>query len=195
MINKIYKIFIIVFLLYCKKITIPELYEELPQKQVSNTNPICIVWEDTPLLNSNKFLKAYAISRLFYSRVENTTGSLREILERGLKKKFSKEYSVYFSMDSHCFCTIQIRILKNEALWFPPQEFIQNPTPIRKGVLQVEFLAEYVLSPLKIKNEFKREIKEFVLATEEYQSTERVLSFIYKEFIEEIEAKTKTCFL
>lgn len=189
----IYIFYLLVFIIYCKKITIPDPYfksvEDKKRKEHQNT--LCFLWEFNSVLENDKPLKTYSISRLFYSSIQNTTGTLREILERGFIKKFSKEFLIYFQDSKECSCKIKIWIQKNEAIWLPPQEFIQNPIPIRKGKLEIFFLANYSINDQIYY--FQREIKEFLLPQEEYKSTERILSYIYGEFIEEIDSKIQVC--
>lgn len=189
----IYIFYLLIFIVYCKKITIPDPYLNTleNQKPKGHQNFLCFIWESNSILENNKPLKAYSISRLFYSSIENTTGTLREILERSFLKKFSKDFVLIFKDSKECSCKIKIGIQKNEAIWWPPQEFIQNPIPIRKGKLEVYFSANYSINDRLYF--FQREVKEFLLPQEEYKSTEKILSFIYREFIEEIYSKSQIC--
>ncbi len=190
--SRIYKsIFLILLFINCKNLIIPDPYSDIEEKDSVNQNKpyLCIIWHPSPILEQKKFLTAYTISRLFFYRIENQTGTVKEILERNFKKYFSNQYQVLFLENPDCNEKVKIQIIENQGIWFPPQEFIQNPIPIRKGSLEISFIAKYTI--LDYTYVFQRKLKEFVLPNEEYQSTEKIYSFFYKEFIQDVEKNLK----
>lgn len=65
----IYRIIFIVFIFAnCKKIAVPDPYSDGSENISTQENKpyLCIVWQPSQILNTNKFLKSYTISRFFF---------------------------------------------------------------------------------------------------------------------------------
>jgi hypothetical protein len=187
-----YFLFFVLILLNCKEISIPDIYNEYSIDLDSSEyqrfkEEVCIDLSGNNI-KTNAFIKAYSISRLFYSYLKNNTGSLEDIIKQALFKKFYYDKTkINFSKD---LCSHQMKIvIKNyEFIWFPPQEFIQNPIPVRKGQFLGSLQAEYIIKYDKsnISKIFNRNIKLNLLPGEEYNAIENTIAQILKEFIEEV---------
>ncbi len=129
-------------------------------------------------LDDAGWVKGLSISRLFFSSIENESGSLISLLSPPLKSLINKKGYQYFphkpkdkssaSLDKHYLLNIHIK--KKIFLWLPPVEFIQTPTPRRRGELRIDFLIEtqYIK---------KTNAKDIILWSEKYQEKDRVPAF------------------
>lgn len=93
--------------------------------------------------------RAVTISRFFASRVENRTGTLRELLtpavEEALRRRGYRSAAVAgdgAGPAGEVDRRLEIALEAAEILWLPPQEFIQTPTPRRDGRVRLRFRIE-----------------------------------------------------
>ncbi len=96
------KFFLLILLIFCKKISIPVPDTEKLENHSSYRNSGCVVIKTRQKeLETNKWIRSYSISRFFYTNLENTTGSFKEILLKSLQSHFLsnfielKEYDKY----------------------------------------------------------------------------------------------------
>lgn len=183
-----------IFFLYCQKITVeiyPEIEIDKNLKSVKTNNEICLhIFSDNINLETSKFLKAYTISRLFYSHVENRSGTLKEVLKEGVEKRFyDVPVKIIFKSElQSCLNFITIKVESYHFIWYPPQEFIQTPIPVRKGSFNVEFKATYIIKydQKKKEKQFYQNFVQFILPQNEYITMQNTISQILRDFIEEI---------
>ncbi len=193
----IFRILFLLLFLFCKKIEIPIPYNEnrRPDTQIKDQNIICLKIESNPELDivHRSFVTTYSISRLFSSRIENVTGSLKELIEKSIINKFYKDYNIFIEDDSqnnnNCNQRIEIWINYYNFSWFPPQEFIQNPQPIRKGKFVVDFSSRYSITlnnKIIVEKKFDRNFLQNLLPLQEYRNIELTISDIIKDLVDEI---------
>jgi|GEM_PF-2586561 len=181
-------ILLILFISFCKQISVPDIYPEFQEPKEINqyADEVCVIINGKDL-EKDSFIRAYSISRLFSSQVKNQSGSLLELLKKGiLKRSYQEKIQVIFNK-SGCKKTIFLNIHEYEFIWYPPQEFIQNPIPIRKGEFLAKFDADYTILKGKkqAQKNFRVNIKLYLLPGEEYNSIERTVAQILKDFIDE----------
>lgn len=81
------------------------------------------------------FARAYAVSRLFSTRVKNQSGSLARLLEPALHEALRRRgYRVA------CAGELDLEVHAEEValLWLPPREFIQTPVAREKGAVRLD---------------------------------------------------------
>lgn len=189
--------FIIFFilLLNCQKIYI-DLYPDIEiQNNITSKDSyseICynIYAISNMNIDTTKFVKAYSISRLFSSNIENTSGTLKDILKTGIEKRFSQDpvkIILHHNIES-CSNFILILIENYDFSWYPPQEFIQNPVPLRKGSFKAHFNAKYIIhfNNKKIEKQFSQNIVQNILPKNESISIQNTISQLFKDFIDEV---------
>ncbi len=187
-------IFLILFI-NCQKIFIdvyPEINIQSKTINKDSYNEICYDIHTNNHLNidTNKFVKAYSISRLFNSNIENKSGTLKDILKNGIEKRFSQDpvKIIFHHNTESCSNSILILIENYDFSWYPPQEFIQNPVPIRKGSFKAQFDAKYIIhfSHKQIEKQFSQNIVQNILPQKEYITIQNIISQLLKDFIDEI---------
>ncbi len=181
-------VLLFLFISFCKQISVPDIYPEFqePKETTQFTDQVCVVINGKDL-EKDSFIRAYSISRLFSSQIKNRSGSLLELLKKGILKRFYQEKIQVIFNKSSCNKEIFLNINQYEFLWYPPQEFIQNPIPIRKGEFLSTFDANYILKKEKKQTQknFRRNIRLYLLPGEEYLSIEKTIAQILKDFIDE----------
>ncbi|GIX42148.1 MAG: hypothetical protein KatS3mg129_1881 [Leptospiraceae bacterium] len=191
----IFYVTVIYFFLYfisCKEINVPDLYPDIQDTSFFKTSnfieEVCISIKSNMDIDRNDFIKTYSISRLFYSYIKNQSGSIRELLNKGILKKFLYDRINVKFQQNHCLNKIEIFITNYEFKWLPPQEFIQNPVPIRKGEFLADFSANYIIKykNQKINKNYKNNIILNLLPKEEYNSIEIAIAQILRSFIDEL---------
>lgn len=121
---------IALFLPACLKIKIPPgIYPPRPGERTGVAIEI-----SGPEADRSDFAHAYAVSKIYRTRVENETGSLRDLL---LPAVFDLLKNPQIHLPSGSKLTIQIE--KSELFWIPPREFIETPTPVKAGEVTIHF--------------------------------------------------------
>jgi hypothetical protein len=87
------------------------------------------------------FARAYSYYRIFSSRLENETGSLHDLLLPGVTESLRRKG---LGVCENCSDLLEINISRSRAVWLPPREFIETPTPKERGEVIVEFRIETV---------------------------------------------------
>ncbi len=186
-------IIFLIFFLNCQKIFI-DIYPEINlhnKIDKSSLEKVCYNIDSVHNvdIDTNKFVRAYSISRLFYSYVENQSGTLKEILMNGIEKRF-----YYDPIDlrrelqpQSCLAYIFITIENYDFSWYPPQEFIQHPDPIRKGSFKGQLEARYILKFNKeIEKQFSHNIIQNILPKKEFISIQNTIEQLLRDFIDEV---------
>ncbi len=88
------------------------------------------------------FARAYSYYRIFSSRLENETGSLRDLLLPGVTEALRRQGQ---GVCENCTDVLEINIVRSRAVWLPPREFIETPTPRERGEVVIEFKIETTL--------------------------------------------------
>ena len=122
-----------------------EKQQVLPQ---AHTAALRINWRGKDL-NKRGWLKALSISRLFYSKINNQSGSLQELLapalgelleRKGFKNISTAKANSQAELSKHDGYVLDIQVKRHLLLWLPPVEFIQTPRPRRRGKVLLDFL-------------------------------------------------------
>lgn len=97
--------------------------------------------------NRRDFARAYSYYRIFSSRLENETGSLRDLLLPGAAEALRRKG---LGVCDTCSEALEINLVRSRAVWLPPREFIETPTPRERGQVIVEFKIETTLRGRKL---------------------------------------------
>ena len=112
-------------------------------------------------MDESDWAKALTISRFFYTGVENTTGSPRELLLPAVREVLRQRgYRTVVAEDSRPNAgavaapasqgdefSFELAAERNVILWLPPREFIQTPRARVHGVVRVDMVYESRLYP------------------------------------------------
>ena len=141
--------------LACMEIHIPPpQLADSPKKESQKKNPqanlatLRLSWIGKDL-DERGWVKALSISRLFYSKINNQSGSLQELLapaldelakQKGFKSSLHTQAKSQVNFPSNYNeSELRIELKRHLLLWLPPVEFIQTPRPRRRGKILLDF--------------------------------------------------------
>ncbi len=161
------------FFVSCFDIHIPPIDtpEASPRGIIGDALPISIFYLEFKGsdLQKRDWVQALSISRFFFSGVENKSGSLVNLLEPAVKAIIKKKgydggqiFSIRSSIGSSIhsikkgkeskksYYMLSVNIKRHRLFWLPPVEFIQTPTPRKKGEISLDFFIETEIIPIFI---------------------------------------------
>ncbi|MEQ8353328.1 MAG: hypothetical protein RH862_17770 [Leptospiraceae bacterium] len=112
-------------------------------------------------LDDSEWIRSYTNYRVFFDDLENTTGSIRDLLEPGILQSIHRSEmrlaanTSATEMNRELFqkygtgsadCTLKIEIQEKSLSYFPRREFIQTPGGIRPGHIVTYFEYSYCLN-------------------------------------------------
>ena len=128
----------------CYKINIPPpqiILNKINITKTHNNKKVKIIITSSSNIETKRWVKALSISRLFFRGIKNESGSIKNLLEPKIKEIIINSGYVLYEENSETLpdLILNINIEKNILIWLPPFEFIQTPSPSRKGEIRLDF--------------------------------------------------------
>ena len=131
----------------CTELSVPPVIEETFMIPPPDQGPgVRITWEGEGL-ESPEWIRSYTVYRIFFDDLENTSGSIRTLLEPGVVQSIHRnefkvardtgftdsnnELNRYATAQTDC--TLSIKVEQRDLSYFPRREFVQTPGGIRPG--------------------------------------------------------------
>ena len=143
----------------CSKVSVPPPFESeyvLPPSK--DALAVGFRWQGN-LLTDTDWIRSYTQYRIVYDDMENTTGSIMELMKPAVKQALhqndlmladytdlDREPAEEATPDAALPCTVTFDLVTRDLNWYPRREFIQTTNGIRPGYIVTYFEYRYCLN-------------------------------------------------
>ncbi|HBS06905.1 MAG TPA: hypothetical protein DEA96_18185 [Leptospiraceae bacterium] len=144
----------------CTELTVPPIVEEAFIIPPPASGPaVELKWEGSDV-NDSEWIRSYTVYRIVFDDLENTSGSIRDLLEPGLIQSLHRSEMILaestelaernadslekFKQGS-ADCVWTVRMEQTDLSYYPRREFVQTPGGIRPGHIVALFRYTYCL--------------------------------------------------
>ena len=144
----------------CTELTVPPVVEKDFLIPPPDQGPaVQLNWKGEGLEDS-EWIRSYTVYRIVFDDLENTSGSIRDLLEPGLIQSIHRSEMVLAEQSSlteanlalydkygksPADCNLSVEIMQRDISYFPRREFVQTPGGIRPGHIVTLFRYSYCM--------------------------------------------------